>query len=71
MWAEGANLWVASQNDIPGGVISVYNISGSLLGSFPTEGTLTSVDASAWGNGVFLVKVEGSSVACSRKVAIR
>lgn len=71
VWAEGATLWVASQNDIPGGVVSVYNISGSLLGSFPTEGTLTSVDASAWGNGVFLVKVEGSSVACSRKVAIR
>ena len=32
VWAEGATLWVASQNDIPGGVVSVYNISGSLLG---------------------------------------
>lgn len=60
VWAEGLTVYVA----LPGGdsaasEAKVYNAAGSLLGAYPLDGAITSIDASSWGRGVFVVTVGG------------
>ncbi|MDE6360974.1 MAG: S8 family serine peptidase [Muribaculaceae bacterium] len=70
VWAEGATVYVASPAVDSGCVAMVYTVAGNLIGSYPIGGGVASLDASSWGNGIFLVNVRGAQVACSRKVAL-
>lgn len=70
VWTEGTTVYVALPAVGSGCQAAVYTVSGNLIGSYPVEGGVASIDASSWGNGIFLVNVKGAQVACSRKVAL-
>lgn len=70
VWAEGTTVHILSLSGASDCLATVYTASGNLIGSYPVEGGVGSVDASSWGNGIFLVNVKGAQVACSRKIAL-
>lgn len=70
VWAEGSTVYVASPAVDSDCVAMIYSASGNLIGSYPIEGGVASLDASSWGKGIFVVNVRGAKVACSRKVAL-
>ncbi len=61
VWAEGSTVYVALGGDMSGTVANVYNTAGALIATHHVNNGLTSIDASSWGHGIFVVGI-GSDV---------
>lgn len=62
VWAEGTTVYVACAAAATGDTADVYNTAGVLVGQYPLSDSLTAIDASSWGRGVFVVKVNGNGL---------
>lgn len=71
VWPDGTgNLMVASPSANNDASVTVYTAAGSLIGSYPLKEQIASIDASAWGHGIFVISVKGAATTQSFKVAL-
>lgn len=59
VWREGSTLYVYSPS--AEGSVEIYNITGGAVSSTPLQQSLTSIDASGYPHGIYIVKTENSS----------
>lgn len=57
VWTEGTNVFVAMENAPTGAKANVYNTAGAIIATIPVASGLTSIDASSWGHGIFIIGV--------------
>lgn len=70
IWTESSVLYIAAPDVAAGATVSVYTATGRLVATLPITQSLTSVDSSSWGKGVFIVKVDNGSDHVSAKLAL-
>lgn len=70
-WGDNAgNLVIAVPGLEQEATAAVYTASGTMVGRFTLNEPITTIDASTWGKGVFVVTVKGESINESFKVAL-
>lgn len=69
VWADRAAGTITISS--PGSVqVKVYNISGALIGTFATTSAYETIDASAWGHGVFVAVLNDGTNTRSFKLSL-
>lgn len=70
VWKEGQTLMVATPSLSGSARLTVTDTTGRTVAVTDLTGTLTSLDCSGWGNGVFIVTVDNRQTRLSTKVAL-
>ncbi len=68
IWTENSSLNVSTP--AVGSKLRVYSLSGMLLNETLLTDTFTTIDASAWGHGVFVAEITGDNSRRSFKVSL-
>ena len=67
-WGENGNIIVSTP--AVGSKVRIYNLSGLLLKEATLTESFTTIDALAWGHGIFVAEVVGSNSRSSFKIAL-
>lgn len=70
VWNEASTVYISVTQLSAGATAVVYTSTGHLVGSFQLTQPLTSLDSSAWGKGLFIVKVSDGEDCLSVKLAL-
>ena len=70
VWREGQTVYVGISGETEGAVARVSAVTGRLISTTELTGTLTALDTSSWGKGVFIVTVDDGNAPVSRKIAL-